>query len=158
MVYSGQERRKCTTMSDIIADNQTEAVLSVLDRGEADDKTRDRVSAALLRTQTRLLEDLAEIKGSLWKPKDLEDMIDRRHAHLCSTCPTRLFIQQLQAGAVQQTQPKRTWFETLCTSESIRYFILMLILVWAVIYIKAGPGAVESVKGAASSTISGGLK
>ena len=46
-------------MSDIIAENQTEAALSVLDRGEADNATRDKVSAALLRTQIKLLGDFA---------------------------------------------------------------------------------------------------
>ena len=53
-------------MSDIIAENQTEAVLSALDRGEADNATRDKVSAALLRSQTKVLSELGKIQDNLW--------------------------------------------------------------------------------------------
>lgn len=131
-------------MSDIIAENQTEAVLSVLDRGEADNATRDKVSAALLRTQMKLLEDFAELKGHLWKPRDLEEMIDRRHEAACAACPAR---------ALQRQSKKTSLLELLFSSESIRYFILILILVWAVIYLKAGPDGVAAVRDAATSVV-----
>ena len=131
-------------MSDIIAENQTEAVLSVLDRGEADNATRDKVSAALLRTQMKLLEDFAELKGHLWKPRDLEDLIDRRHREACAVCPAR---------GTARGQKKSSLLEAMCSSESVRYFLLILILIWAVIYLKAGPGGVEAVMDAATSVV-----
>lgn len=130
-------------MSDIIAENQTEAVLSVLDRGEADNATRDKVSAALLRTQMRLIADFAELKGSLWKPRDLEEMIDRRHREACASCPARS-MQRRQKGSL---------LEMLCSSESVRYFLLILILIWAVIYMKAGPDGVDAIRDAATSVV-----
>lgn len=130
-------------MSDIIAENQTEAVLSVLDRGEADNATRDKVSAALLRTQMKLLEDFAELKGHLWKPRDLEELVDERHKRLCQTCPAKL--------AAQPARKKASILEMLCSSESIRYFLLVIILIWAVIYMKAGPDGVAAVRDAALS-------
>lgn len=138
-------------MSDIIAENQTEAVLSVLDRGEADDKTRDRVSAALLRSQTRLLADLAEVKAHLWKPKDLEELVDRRHAELCAACPAK--AAATRAPPRQERPLKKTLAEALLTSDSLRYFVLILILVWAVVYLKAGPEGVAAVKGAATTVV-----
>ena len=76
-------------MSDIIAENQTEAVLSVLDRGEADNATRDKVSAALLRSQTKVLYELGKIQDNLWTLNRLESFIDKRHEALCSKCPHR---------------------------------------------------------------------
>lgn len=130
-------------MSDIIAENQTEAVLSVLDRGEADNATRDKVSAALLRTQMRLIADFAELKGSLWKPRDLEEMIDRRHREACASCSARS-MQRRQKGSL---------LEMLCSSESVRYFLLILILIWAVIYMKAGPDGVDAIRDAATSVV-----
>lgn len=139
-------------MSDIMSENQTESVLALLDRGEADDKTRDRVSAALLRSQTRLLEELSEVKDHLWKPRDLEDLVDRRHAELCASCPTKAIVERMRAET-SRAPAKKTWVEALLTSDSLRYFILILILVWAVVYLKAGPEGVAAVKDAATSVV-----
>lgn len=139
-------------MADIMADNQTEAVLSMLDRGEADDKTRDKVSAALLRSQTKVLDELGKIQDNLWTLDRLENLVDKRHETLCSKCVLR---------AAAQPAPKKEekgWLTLLLSSESIRYFVLILVLVWAVIYIKTGAEGVSAVRGAASSTITGGLK
>lgn len=132
-------------MSDIISESQTEAVLSVLDRGEADNATRDKVSAALLRTQMKLLEDFADLKGHLWKPRDIEEIIDRRHREACASCPANL--------AASRPQKKSSLMELLCSSESIRYFILIVILIWAVVYMKAGPDGVAAVRDAATSIV-----
>ena len=41
----------------------------------------------------------------------------------------------------------------LCSSESVRYFLLILILIWAVIYMKAGPDGVDAVRDAATSVV-----
>lgn len=134
-------------MADIMADNQTEAVLSLLDRGEADDKTRDKVSAALLRSQTKVLDELGKIQDNLWSLDRLEALVDKRHELLCSKCVLR--TPQRKEGS---------WLTLLLSSESIRYFVLILVLVWAVIYIKTGAEGVNAIRGAATSTVTGGAK
>lgn len=134
-------------MADIMADNQTEAVLSMLDRGEADDKTRDKVSAALLRSQTKVLDELGKIHDNLWSLDRLEALVDKRHELLCSKCVLR--TSQRKEGS---------WLTLLLSSESIRYFVLILVLVWAVIYIKTGAEGVNAIRGAATSTVTGGAK
>lgn len=134
-------------MADIMADNQTEAVLSMLDRGEADDKTRDKVSAALLRSQTKVLDELSKIQDNLWTLDRLEALVDKRHETLCSKCVLR--TSQRKEGS---------WLALLLSSESIRYFVLILVLVWAVIYIKTGAEGVNAIRGAATSTVTGGAK
>lgn len=136
-------------MSDIIAENQTEAVLSVLDRGEADNATRDKVSAALLRSQTKVLDELGKIQDSLWTLNRLESFIDKRHEALCSKCP-----HWARASAKKEVG----WLQMLLSSESLRYFVLILVLVWAVIYIKTGAEGVDAIRGAAASTVTGGAR
>lgn len=136
-------------MSDIIAENQTEAVLSVLDRGEADNATRDKVSAALLRSQTKVLSELGKIQDNLWTLNRLESFVDKRHEVLCSKCPHR---------PVSSAKKEGGWFPMLLSSESLRYFVLILVLVWAVIYIKTGAEGVDAIRGAAASTVTGGAR
>ena len=136
-------------MSDIIAENQTEAVLSVLDRGEADNATRDKVSAALLRSQTKVLDELGKIHDNLWTLNRLESFIDKRHEAMCSKCPHRTGSSAKKEGG---------WFSLLLSSESLRYFVLILVLVWAVIYIKTGAEGVNAIRGAAASTVTGGAR
>ena len=136
-------------MSDIIAENQTEAVLSVLDRGEADNATRDKVSAALLRSQTKVLAELGKIQDSLWTLNRLESFIDKRHEALCSKCPYRARAPAKKEGG---------WLQMLLSSESLRYFVLILVLVWAVIYIKTGAEGVDAIRGAAASMVTGGAR
>lgn len=136
-------------MSDIIAENQTEAVLSVLDRGEADNATRDKVSAALLRSQTKVLDELGKIQDNLWTLNRLESFVDKRHEALCSKCPHR---------PVSSAKKEGGWLPLLLSSESLRYFVLILVLVWAVIYIKTGAEGVAAIRGAAASTVTGGAR
>ncbi len=138
-------------MSDIMADNQTEAVLSLLDRGEADDKTRDKVSAALLRSQTKVLDELSKIQDNLWTLDKLESLVDKRHTVLCSQCP-------LRTTPAPAAKKEPGWLALLLSSESIRYFVLILVLVWAVIYIKTGAEGVDAIRGAARATVTGGVK
>ena len=136
-------------MSDIIAENQTEAVLSVLDRGEADNATRDKVSAALLRSQTKVLDELGKIHDNLWTLNRLESFVDKRHEAMCSKCPHRTGSSAKKEGG---------WFSLLLSSESLRYFVLILVLVWAVIYIKTGADGVDAIRDAAASTVTGGTR
>lgn len=136
-------------MSDIIAENQTEAVLSVLDRGEADNAIRDKVSAALLRSQTKVLDELGKIQDNLWTLNRLESFVDKRHEALCYKCPHRTGSPAKKGGG---------WFPLLLSSESLWYFVLILVLVWAVIYIKTGAEGVDAIRGAAASTVTGGAR
>ena len=139
-----------------MAENQTETVLAALDRGEVDDKLRDQVSAALLRAITKIAVQLDSIQENLWTEERLEHIIDRRHENLCLKCPLR----QPAAPPPQPVEaaPKRTWFDAIVSSDSIKFFILTIILVWAVIYVKTGPAGVEAVKGATVHTVHGGAR
>jgi len=144
---------------DIMADSQTEATLAALDRGEVDDKMRDRVLAALLRSQTRMLEELVKIKENLWDMDKLESLIDKRHQVLCTNCVLRQ--QALAPAKVEPDQnkgsAKKSWIELILTSEATRYFILMVILVWAIVYVKSGAEGVASVRDGVTHTVSGGI-
>ena len=141
---------------DIMAESQTETVLAALDRGEVDDRLRDQVSAALLRSLTRIAEQLSEIKLNLWDMDKLESLIDKRHQVLCSGCALRQQAMVPKPAAPAEEPRKKSWIELILTSESTRYFILMLILVWAVIYMKTGPDGTAAVRDAAKTTLTGG--
>lgn len=142
-------------MSDILADNQTESVLTLLDRGEADEATRNRVSAALLRAQTRMMNQLDDIRTHLWTQSDLEALVDDRHRKYCEKCLAKKCaeVQGKQADA-----PKQHWLIALFSSESFRLFILASILIWAVIYLSSGKGGVDAVKSGMQHLSTGGLK
>lgn len=141
---------------DIMAENQTETVLAALDRGEADDKLRDQVSAALLRSLTKIVTQLTEIKTNLWDMDKLESLIDKRHQVLCSNCVLR---QQALTPRSTVNKPdeeparKKSWLELILTSESTRYFVLMVILVWAIVYVKSGADGVASVRDSVTHTL-----
>lgn len=144
---------------DIMAESQTEAVLAELDRGTTDDRTRDHVLAALLRSQTRMLDELTAIKKGLWDLDKLKNLIDERHRAICTNCSLR------QAVATLSSRPdgapagrKKSWPELILTSESTRYFVLMVILVWAIVYVKSGADGVAKVHDSIIPTISGGAK
>lgn len=156
---------------DVIADNQTEATIAKLRRGEATDAIRDEVSAALLSSMQTIIAELGEMKKSLWSAQTLKDLVDERHNILCAACPAKQFAslqavlaaQKKQEGAGGKAedaggkaQEKPSWLQLLLSSESIRYFILILVLVWAVIYIKTGPEGVDAVKGGVAHTVTGG--
>lgn len=142
--------------TDIMAESQTETVLAALDRGEADDKLRDQVSAALLRSLTKIAGQLSEVKANLRDMDKIESLIDKRHQVLCSNCVLRQQATAPKPAAPAEEPRKRSWIELVLTSESTRYFILMLILVWAVIYMKTGPDGTAAVRDAAKSTLTGG--
>jgi hypothetical protein len=137
---------------DIMADSQTEAIIAALERGEADSTMHNRVSAAILRSQTKVYAQLEQIKDNLWTVDRLEGLVDRRHQALCAQCPAR------QPPPAPEQPAKPTFTEALLSSESIRYFILVVILVWAVIYVKTGPEGAASVREGLSHTVTGGAK
>lgn len=145
---------------DIMAESQTEAVLAELDRGATDDRTRDHVLAALLRSQTRMLDELSDIKKGLWDLDKLKGLIDERHRAICANCSLRHTVNATSPQSDGQAggNRKKSWPELILTSESTRYFVLMVILVWAIVYVKSGADGVAKVRDSIVPTISGGAK
>ena len=156
---------------DIIAESQTESVLSILDRGDADDKVRDQVSAALLRALTRVSQELTDIKTSLWQPDDLRRVIDERHDQRCKECPAkrmaeeRLRLQRVSAqeSANQQhssNQPQGViqWILHLAENSGFQFFILLLLLISSFVYLTTGKGGVEAAKGTVNTVLHGGVE
>ena len=161
--------------ADIIAESQTDSVLAALDRGDADDKVRDQVSAALLRAMSKLSTELVDIKANLWKLDDLRRLIDERHDWKCRDCPAkrmaeeRLHLQQVQASqaaqAAQQPGAKSQhaqsqnvvqWILYLAGNSSFQFFVLLLFLIGAFIYLTTGKSGVDAAKDTVTTVIRGG--
>lgn len=142
-------------MSDILSDNQTESVLTLLDRGEADEATRNRVSAALLRAQTRMMNQLYDIRTNLWSRSDLEVLVGEQHRRHCESCPAKKYVE---SQGKQAESTKQRWLVALLSSESFHLFVLAAILVWAVIYLSSGKEGVDAVKSGMQHLSTGGLK
>lgn len=119
---------------DPIADNQTESVIAALRRGDADDRMRDNATAALLSSFQKIMGELEGIRQNLWTPSALSDAIDKRHASLCSACPARQYYENQKAPAAKKPQH---WWEILL-SDSVRSFLLILVLVWTLIVTTQG--------------------
>jgi len=154
-------------MADIIAESQTEAVLSALDRGDADDKIRDQVSAALLRAMTKMSQELVDIKTSLWQPADLKNLIDERHEKKCRDCPAKKMAEErLRLQQQAQEQPKEAkepksavqWILQLAGNSGFQFFILLLLLISAFIYLTTGKGGVDATRETVNTVIHGGAK
>jgi hypothetical protein len=96
-----------------------------------------------------VLDELGKIQDNLWSLERLEKLVDKRHEVLCSKCALR---------TTQKKEEEKSWLTLLLSSESLRYFVLILVLVWAVIYIKTGAEGVNAIRGAATSTVTGGAK
>lgn len=149
---------------DIIAESQTESVLSALDRGDADDKIRDQVSAALLRAMTRMSQELIDIKANLWKPADLKNLIDERHEKRCRDCPAKKMAEerlQLQRQAqAQQKEPQGIlqWILYLAGNSGFQFFILLLLLISAFIYLTTGKGGIDATRETVGTVMHGGIK
>ena len=151
---------------DIIAESQTESVLSILDRGDADDKVRDQVSAALLRALTRVSQELNDIKTSLWQPDDLQRVIDDRHDKRCRECPAKkmaeeqLRIQRAGAAHVNDENPQGVlqWILHLAGNSGFQFFILMILLISSFVYLTTGKGGVEAAKGTVNTVLHGGVE
>lgn len=145
---------------DIIAENQTAAAISKLRRGEADDALRDEVQAATLSTMQKMLEELADLKSSMWSKNDLKTLIDEEQSRHCDHCPTRKWVDgEISRMKLAQQKPEKShWFTEIIKSESLRYFILIALLVYALIYVKTGIEGVEAVKEGVTHTMTGGVK
>lgn len=146
---------------DIIAENQTAAAISKLRRGEADDALRDEVQAATLSTMQKMLEELADLKSSMWSKQDLKNLIDEEQSRHCDHCPTKRWVEGEVARLKQKADAEKSkgnWFVEVIRSESLRYFLLIALLVFALIYIKGGVECVEAAKEGVTHMTTGGLK
>ena len=145
---------------DIIAENQTAAAISKLRRWEADDALRDEVQAATLSTMQKMLDELADLKSSMWTKQDLKVLIDEEQSRHCDHCPTKRWVDgEIAKLKSRQTKSDRSnWFVELIRSESFRYFLLVALLVFALIYIKGGVECVEAAKEGVTHMTTGGIK
>lgn len=148
------------TERDIIAENQTAAAISKLRRGEADDALRDEVQAATLSTMQKMLEELAALKSSMWSKQDLKTLIDEEQSRHCDHCPTKKWVDgEIARLKASHPRPGRgNWFQELVKSETLRYFILLAAVIYALIYVKVGTDGIESVKDGVTHSMTGGLK
>jgi len=146
---------------DIIAENQTAAAISKLRRGEADDALRDEVQAATLSTMQKMLEELADLKASMWSKQDLKTLIDEEQSRHCDHCPTKKWVDgeiaRLKASQAQSNS-KGNWFSDLIKSETFRYFILLAAVIYALLYATVGTDGVNAVKDGITHSVTGGLK
>ena len=142
--------------TDIMADNQTESVLTLLDRGEADNKVQQAVSAALLRSQTKIIEELQGIRSKLWQLDDLRKYVDEWHDSKCKDCPTKKLVEtKMKAfdGAA-----KGGWVNQLASNSGFQFFILLIFLVSAFCYLVSGKDGVDAAKSVTTSVLTGGVK
>lgn len=135
--------------NDIIAENQTERMIQLLLNGDADAKAQQAALAAVLRTTTQQARELEEIKQNLWKPSDLEKAVDAQIKMKCRECPAR-------KAAEKAKEPPQNWFLALVTSESFRYFILILMFAWALIVVTSGRENAKAVGEHVKTTLTGG--
>lgn len=135
--------------NDIIAENQTERMIQLLLNGDADAKAQQAALAAVLRTTTQQARELEEIKQNLWKPSDLEKAVDAQIKMKCRECPAR-------KAAEKAKETSQNWFLALVTSESFRYFILILMFAWALIVVTSGRENAKAVGEHVKTTLTGG--
>lgn len=141
---------------DIIAENQTEQMIQLLLNGDADAKAQQVALAAVLRATMDQAKELEEIKRSLWKPDDLEKAVEAQLKLKCRECPARKVAEDADPASKKSGGDKPHWLITLVTSESFRYFILILMFAWALIVVTSGRENAKAVGEHVKSTLSGG--
>lgn len=134
--------------SDIIAESQTQQMVSRLMRGDADPADQQMALASVLDAVSKLNIRFDSMQGQLWKPEDLVKKIDER---------CKEFLKEQGIVPVSET-PKslKTSLLSLLTSESFRSFLLILLLVWTVIYSTQGKEGAKTVRDSAFSTFGAG--
>lgn len=136
---------------DIIAENQTERTIQTLMNGDADAKTQQIALAAVLRATTTQARELEAIKQNLWKPGDLEKAVESQLRMKCQNCPAR------QAQLQESTKQSHNWLTTLITSDSFRYFLLVIMFAWALILLTIGRDGMKAVSEETRATLTGGI-
>lgn len=136
--------------TDIIAENQTERTIQALMNGDADAKTQQAALAAVLRTTMAQARELEQIKQNLWKPDDLERAVEAQIRMKCRECPAKKHAEETK-------DKPANWFVALVTSESFRYFILILIFAWALIVVTSGRENAKAIGEHVKTTVTGGV-
>jgi len=118
---------------------------------------------------TRMSQELLDIKVNLWKPADLRNLIDERHEKRCHDCPAkkmaeeRLRLQQAHATAAEQEQAAQPqgvvqWILHLAGNSGFQFFILLLLLISAFIYLTTGKGGVDATRETVNTVMHGGVQ
>ena len=88
---------------DPIAENQTELMILTLNNRQDGDKMINQAVAAILLSMTKvsaeftgMKTEIQTMKAELWKPKDLDEHIEKIHAESCRMCPTRRFVEIME--------------------------------------------------------------
>lgn len=149
---------------DPMADNQTDQTIIALTNGNADDKTRDHATAALLASVQKLIVKTEEIERNLWKPSDLERVIDDRHRLVCQACPVRKYAESVMTSTPVQTatQTPTASGQSSKLSEAISAFIknplgiclaiVCIGLLFAVVFLATGQEGFRDITNAAHLT------
>ena len=135
---------------DIIAENQTERTIQALMNGDADTKTQQAALAAVLRATMAQARELEQIKQNLWKPDDLERAVEAQIRMKCRECPARRHAEEVK-------DKPANWFVALVTSESFRYFLLIVMFAWALIVVTSGRDNARAVLENTRATVTGGV-
>ena len=135
---------------DIIAENQTERTIQALMNGDADTKTQQAALAAVLRATMAQARELEQIKQNLWKPDDLERAVEAQIRMKCRECPARRHAEEMK-------DKPANWFVALVTSESFRYFLLIVMFAWALIVVTSGRDNARAVLENTRATVTGGV-
>lgn len=125
---------------DPMAENQTDQTIITLMNGDADDKTRDHAIAATLSSVQKLIVKVTQIDSNLWRPQDLEKVIDERHKLICTNCPLRKFVQDFRSGSTtgqNSDDKKKPWWSAL-TSPTVMMFFLALLAMFVATYALVG--------------------
>ena len=136
--------------TDIIAENQTERTIQALMNGDADAKTQQAALAAVLRTTMAQARELEQIKQNLWKPDDLERAVEAQIRLKCRECPAKKHAEEVK-------ERPANWFVALVTSESFRYFLLIIMFAWALIVVTSGRDNARAVLENTRATVTGGV-
>lgn len=132
---------------DPMAENQTEQTIITLMNGDADDKTRDHAIAATLSSIQKLIAKVSQIDSNLWRPQDLEKVIDERHKLICANCPLRRFVQNFQSSSTtgqNSDDKKKPWWSAI-TSPTVMMFFLALLAMFVAAYALVGRQGFEDI-------------
>lgn len=131
---------------DPMAENQTEQTIITLMNGDADVKTRDHALAAALSSMQKLIMKVNQIDSNLWRPQDLEKIIDERHKIICESCPLRKYAQKQQSpNSASESDDKRKPWWTVVTSPVVMMFFLALLAMFVATYALVGRQGFEDV-------------
>lgn len=147
---------------DPMAENQTDQTIIALTNGNADDRTRDHATAALLASVQKLIMKTEEIERSLWKPVDLDRIIDERHKLFCASCPVRTYVESLRLTVADPPPATPTpapgpeseslLAQFLKNPLGVGVIVLCLGLLAGLIYLAAGPTGFRDITNAAHLT------